>query len=93
VCAPHVAQGFDLIVLDLQIPVMDGFAVMEGLRLVEHGSYLPVLVITAQPGHTLRALETGAKDFISKPFGVAGTRRCRHRAGRHRCRRPAHVPV
>jgi len=38
---------------------------------IETGGYLPVLVITAQPDHKLRALKAGAKDFISKPFDVA----------------------
>jgi CheY-like chemotaxis protein/cation transporter-like permease len=65
------AQRFDLIVLDLQMPEMDGFQVMEGLGEIEAGGYLPVLVITAQPGHKLRALEAGAKDFITKPFELA----------------------
>src|SRR6185295_14635539 len=58
---------FDLILLDLQMPGMDGFQVMEGLKEIETGGYLPVLVVTAQPGHKVRALEAGAKDFISKP--------------------------
>jgi transcriptional regulator with GAF, ATPase, and Fis domain len=49
---------------------MDGFQVMEGLKAIETDSYVPVLVITAQPGHKLRALESGAKDFISKPFDL-----------------------
>lgn len=64
----HRENRYDLIILDLQMPGMDGFQVMDGLREVETGGYLPVLVITAQPGHKLRALEAGAKDFISKPF-------------------------
>jgi putative two-component system response regulator len=50
---------------------MDGFQVMEGLKEIEPDGYLPVLVITAQPGHKLRAFQTGAKDFISKPFDLA----------------------
>jgi magnesium transporter len=62
---------YDLIVLDLQMPGIDGFQVMEGLKKIETDGYLPVLVITAQPGHKLRALEAGAKDFISKPFDLA----------------------
>jgi CheY-like chemotaxis protein len=49
------------------MPGMDGFQVMEGLKEIEQGGYLPVLVITAQPAHKLRALEAGAKDFVSKP--------------------------
>jgi PAS domain S-box-containing protein len=40
------------------------------LKDVETGGYLPVLVITAQPGHKLRALQAGAKDFVSKPFDL-----------------------
>ena len=70
VCALHQAQQFDLILLDLQMPEMDGFQVMERLKEIETNSYLPVLVITAQPGHKLRALQAGAKDFVSKPFDL-----------------------
>jgi adenylate cyclase len=71
VCGLHEKNRFDLIVLDLQMPGMDGFQVMEALKGIEQGGYLPVLVITAQPDHKLRALRAGAKDFISKPFDVA----------------------
>ena len=68
--ALHQQHRYDLILLDLQMPEMDGFEVMDGLRAIEAGSYLPVLVITAQPGHKLRALQAGAKDFVSKPFDL-----------------------
>jgi PAS domain S-box-containing protein len=64
----HERRRFDLILLDLQMPEMDGFEVIEELKKIEQGSYLPVLVITAQPAHKLRALKAGAKDFVSKPF-------------------------
>ena len=76
VCELHRKNRYDLILLDLQMPGMDGFQVMEGLKAIETDSYVPVLVITAQPGHKLRALAAGAKDFISKPFdlGEAKTR-------------------
>lgn len=67
----HVNNRYDLILLDLQMPGMDGFQVMKSLKAVEPDGYLPVLVITAQPGHKLNALEAGAKDFISKPFELA----------------------
>jgi PAS domain S-box-containing protein len=70
VCALHRQHAFDLILLDLQMPVMDGFQVMEGLKASAPDDYLPVLVITAQPGHKLRALQAGAKDFVSKPFDM-----------------------
>jgi len=69
--ALHEKNHYDLIVLDLQMPGMDGFEVMEGLKDLEKDGYLPVLVVTAQPDHKLRALKAGAKDFISKPFDVA----------------------
>jgi putative two-component system response regulator len=68
VCALHVEHRYDLILLDLQMPGMDGFQVMEGLKAIEVDGYLPVLVITAQPELKLLALRAGAKDFISKPF-------------------------
>jgi PAS domain S-box-containing protein len=71
VCALHRKNRYDLILLDLQMPGMDGFQVMEGLKTNEDDGYLPVLVLTAQPGHKLRALQAGARDFISKPFDLA----------------------
>jgi formate hydrogenlyase transcriptional activator len=71
VCAMHREHRYDLILLDLQMPGMDGFEVMDGLREIEPDGYIPVLVITAQPDHKQRALEAGAKDFVSKPFDLA----------------------
>ena len=70
VCQMHRERHFDLILLDLQMPVMDGFQVMESLKTIHSDAYLPVIVLTAQPGHKLRALQAGAKDFISKPFDL-----------------------
>jgi PAS domain S-box-containing protein len=70
VCALHRANAYDLILLDLQMPGMDGFQVMEGLKTNDSDGYLPVLVITAQPAHKLRALQAGARDFVSKPFDL-----------------------
>ena len=66
----HRKNRYDLILLDLQMPGIDGFQVMEGLKEIKSDGYLPVLVITAQPGHKLRALAVGAKDFVSKPFDL-----------------------
>jgi DNA-binding NtrC family response regulator len=68
VCALHRNNNYDLILLDLLMPRMDGFQVIEALQAENPEGYIPVLVVTAQPGHKLRALEVGAKDFISKPF-------------------------
>jgi adenylate cyclase len=67
----HRANRYDLILLDLEMPGRDGFQVMESLKEIETGSYLPVLVITAEPQHKLRALSAGAKDFVSKPLDLA----------------------
>lgn len=70
VCALHRENHYDLILLDLLMPGMDGFQVMEDLKQIDTEGYLPVLVITAQPGHKLRALQAGAKDFVTKPFDL-----------------------
>ena len=70
VCALHSVNQYDLILLDLQMPGMDGFQVMEDLKKIETKGYVPILVITAQPSHMLLALAAGAKDFISKPFDL-----------------------
>lgn len=71
VCNLHRKNCYDLILLDLQMPGMDGFAVMDALKEIEPGDYLPVLVLTGQPDLKLRALKSGAKDFVSKPFDLA----------------------
>ncbi len=66
--ALHRKHRYDLILLDLQMPGLDGFGVMEALRADVGSNCLPVIVLTAQPGHKLRALQAGARDFINKPF-------------------------
>ncbi|MFV8749860.1 response regulator [Nannocystaceae bacterium ST9] len=70
VCELHRINHFDLILLDLRMPGFDGFRVMEDLKEVET-SYLPIIVVTVQPDHLVRALRAGAKDFVSKPFDFA----------------------
>jgi CheY-like chemotaxis protein len=67
----HRINDFDLILLDLLMPGMDGFQVMEGLKEFERDGYLPVLVTSALLDHKVRALKLGAKDFISKPIDRA----------------------
>tara|TARA_R110002167_G_scaffold13915_4_gene57107 strand:+ start:4099 stop:4932 length:834 start_codon:yes stop_codon:yes gene_type:complete len=66
----HDENRYDLILLDILMPVMDGFQVIEQLKMNVANDYLPILVLTAQPEHKLRALSAGAKDFISKPFDL-----------------------
>jgi len=62
----------DLVLLDLNMPNMDGFDIMEALTRLEQNSYIPVLVLTAvdHPSVRHRALEAGAKDFLIKPFDI-----------------------
>ena len=62
VCELHRKNRYDLILLDLLMPGMDGFEVMEGLKEIETEGYLPVLVITAQPAHKLRALAARSEE-------------------------------
>jgi two-component system cell cycle response regulator len=70
VCPLHRQHNYDLILLDLQMPGLNGFQVMKGLKEIEQGGYLPVLALTAQPSFKIAALEAGARDFISKPFDL-----------------------
>ena len=78
VCELHRINDFDLILLDLLMPGMDGFQVMEGLKEFERDGYLPVLVITALQDHKVRALKMGAKDFVGKPIDRAELLICVH---------------
>jgi DNA-binding response OmpR family regulator len=62
------AHGFDLVILDVMLPGMDGYAVAERLR--EAGDYTPILMLTAKgtPEDIVRGLEGGADDYLPKPF-------------------------
>ena len=71
VCELYRINRYSLILLDLKMPGMDGYQVMEGLKVIETDGYLPVLVLTAQPGQILLALKAGARDLVSKPFDIA----------------------
>ncbi len=68
VCDLHREKRYDLILLDLLMPEMYGFQVIEGLKEIEGDGDLPVLVISAQPDYKLRAMQAGAREFISKPI-------------------------
>lgn len=62
----------DLVMLDLKMPHLDGFEVMERIRKFEKRSFVPILVLTADISESacVRALESGATDFLSKPYKV-----------------------
>lgn len=66
----HHQNSYDLILLDLKMPKMDGFEVMANLKTLKEDDYLCVIVLTADPAHKLRALQAGARDFVSKPFDL-----------------------
>jgi diguanylate cyclase (GGDEF)-like protein len=68
VSALHRRNRYDLILLDLQMPGMSGFQVMDELKAIESDDYLPVLAMTVESAYKLHALKAGARDFISKPF-------------------------
>ena len=68
VAALHAEHRYDLVILDLHMPGMSGFEVMEALKPFETESWLPVLVVTAEPDKKLAALDAGARDFVGKPF-------------------------
>ncbi len=63
----------ELVLLDLNMPHLDGFGVMKQLKEVETDSYIPVLVLTAVDHPTIRhrALSAGARDFLGKPLDVS----------------------
>ena len=70
VCELHRAHHYKVILLDLQMPGMNGFQVMKDLSAIELDGYVPALALTAEPAYKLYALKAGAKDFICKPFDV-----------------------
>lgn len=81
-CASHIAGdgaeglrafrrgGFDLVVLDLMLPGMDGVAVCQALRALP--GYVPILMLTAKSAELDRVLglEVGADDYLTKPFSI-----------------------
>lgn len=63
-------DDLSLVLLDLMMPVMDGFAVLKAVRQDEQLSKIPIIVLTADKNAELEALEEGAADFITKPFDL-----------------------
>ena len=76
VCALHGRNRYDLILLDIQMPHMNGFEVLEALPGLEEEDAVAVLVLTADPAQMVRALESGATGFLSKPFVLAEVLMC-----------------
>jgi putative two-component system response regulator len=72
VLGTYVAWEPDLVLLDLHMPHLDGFAVLQQLSTLPHAGAVPVLVLTADitPDVRQRALALGAKDFVAKPFDI-----------------------
>ncbi len=66
----HNAHDLSLILLDIMMPEMDGYEVLETLRTSGYTNKIPVIVITASGGNEneVRGLEAGASDYITKPF-------------------------
>ena len=71
--ALHRAHPFDLILLDIEMPVMDGIAVIERIKPLAGEDFLPVIMVTghSDEAHRLRALRHGARDYILKPYVAA----------------------
>lgn len=68
VCALHAEHDFDLIVLDMHMPGLNGLEVMKGLKEIEKNGYLSVLAVTGDERYKIAALEAGARDFVTKPY-------------------------
>ncbi|MBQ8109293.1 MAG: EAL domain-containing protein [Clostridia bacterium] len=65
----HV-DNLSIVLLDLMMPVMNGFEVLERMAGDDRMKHIPVIVLTADKSAELRALQMGAADFITKPFDV-----------------------
>jgi diguanylate cyclase (GGDEF)-like protein/PAS domain S-box-containing protein len=70
VCPLHAENNYDLILLDMKMPGMDGFQIIQRLNALDTDDYLPILAITVDHQLKLPALKMGAKDFISRPFNL-----------------------
>lgn len=68
VAALHLQHRYELILLDLKMPEMDGFEVMEQLRRIGGADRVSILMMSADSSKMTAALEAGASSFLSKPF-------------------------
>jgi len=85
--------SFDLVVLDLGLPAMDGFEVIRGMR--EPGSDVPIVVLSSRTDEAgkVRALDLGADDYVTKPFGVDELLARIRAALRHRLQQQGERPI
>jgi two-component system KDP operon response regulator KdpE len=88
-----MAEAPDLLVLDLGMPGMDGFEVIRSLR--ESGATLPIVVLSvrADEAGKVRALDLGADDYVTKPFGIEELLARIRTALRHRLQQEGERPV
>jgi DNA-binding response OmpR family regulator len=70
-CLLNGSKSFDALVLDIMLPGMDGFAVAQRLR--EANNFIPLLMLTAlgRPEDVLKGFESGADDYLPKPFNLS----------------------
>ena len=85
----------DAVVLDINMPVLDGFGVLKALKLKTQGKRTPILVLTARHGEedVLEALSLGAKDYLTKPFSESQLLARTARLLRPRVRAPNEVEI
>jgi DNA-binding response OmpR family regulator len=69
--ASNAARSYDLVILDVMLPGIDGFAVADGTR--KAGNFVPILMLTAKslPSDVVHGLEAGADDYLPKPFDLS----------------------
>src|SRR5579872_5716535 len=86
-------EPFDLLVLDLMLPGLDGLSLCRAVRNGSTNADVPILMLTAKRGESDKVvgLESGADDYLTKPFGVRELV-ARARALLRRPRQPAHLP-
>ncbi|MGX8704525.1 MAG: response regulator, partial [bacterium] len=66
----HRHEDLSVVLLDLQMPVMTGYEVLDAVRIDEQLQKIPIIVLTADKSAEVRALRMGAYDFITKPFDL-----------------------
>jgi two-component system KDP operon response regulator KdpE len=88
-----MANAPDLVVLDLGLPGMDGFEVIRRLR--ESGATVPIVVLSVRTDEAgkVRALDLGADDYVTKPFGIDELLARIRTAVRHRLQQEGERPV